>query len=293
VPSAPTRYLASALLYALDTVLLVNSWTGGKLKPNEVLKKVEFGSCLAKFAGMGQIEIDNGAEAARYLNDAMGTMFGYFEDSLDEILGPGLLSAPLIAGLSWLFSGVLTALNGFGAAADTALDPDGYQIRILVPNSFIPSELLSARAPAMCRHPSGRLVNGELPNRPVRSGFVVLRMGGVRSYDGDPITPVLADLTGDGQPETTAVFLCSAGGVSWPNVIAVYGPGGALVDHIDLIDHSRRVDAEHADVTSLRANGRQLRVEWMTYQGWCLEKRYWRGVLKLDRAGFQLTEQER
>jgi hypothetical protein len=85
------------------------------------------------FADVAGTRIDNSMEAAVFLKDALGTTFGCFEEQLDEALGPGLLSAPLIAGLSWLLTGLQTALNGFGAAADTILNPDGFQIVIRQP----------------------------------------------------------------------------------------------------------------------------------------------------------------
>jgi hypothetical protein len=136
IPSVPGD-LGSAIWYALDTVLAVNKWSGGKLTINQILEVITVGKCIVDFAGLAGTDIENPLETAGYLKDPLGTVFNCFEEQLDETLGPGLLSAPLIAGLSWLLTGIQTALNGFGAAADTALNPDGFQILIRQPNTLL------------------------------------------------------------------------------------------------------------------------------------------------------------
>jgi hypothetical protein len=67
-------------------------------------------------------------------------MFSCFEKALNEALGPGLLSAPLIAGVARLATGVLTAANGLGAAADTALDPSSFGVIITLPEQQVSPE---------------------------------------------------------------------------------------------------------------------------------------------------------
>lgn len=201
---------------------------------------------------------------------------------------------------------------GFAEAAETAVEPlqncpTTYLVRLA---SFLPSDwgdpkaakvaagailtalpeatrksLLSARAPAMCRHRSGRLVNGSLPGQTPTSGFVGIRLRGVEYIDKE-IKPARADLTGDGGIDTVAAFLCSAGGVSWPNVIAVYGPGTVLLGSVDLGDY---VEAEHSDVTSMKADGNTIRVKWTSYEGCCFDEKDWVGILRYQHSRFVIS----
>ena len=87
------------------------------------------------------------------------------------------------------------------------------------------SALRSAPVPALCGHHAGSLVDGELPGIPDGQGFLQLRSDLV----------AFGDVTGDGVPEATAVFECSAGGVGLAHQVVMYvarpeGPGilGAL-----------------------------------------------------------------
>ena len=146
--------------------------------------------------------------------------------------------------------------------------------------------LLSARAPAMCRHKSDRLVNGNLPGQSYTSGFVAIRLKG-SEYSDVAIKPARTDLTGDGGSDTAAVFVCSAGGVSWPNVIAIYGPGTVLLGSVDLGDY---VHAEHSDVTSMAAVAKTIKVHWMSYEGCCFDKKNWVGTLRYRGSRFAITE---
>src|SRR5690606_32829875 len=61
--------------------------------------------------------------------DAIGTALGCLGGAFDR-LGLSFWGTAVVSGLSWLTSGLRTAAQGLGAAADTALDPNGYQIRI-------------------------------------------------------------------------------------------------------------------------------------------------------------------
>jgi hypothetical protein len=201
---------------------------------------------------------------------------------------------------------------GFAEAAETAVEPlqncsTTYLVRLA---SFLPSEwgdrkaakvaadailtalpeatrksLFSALVPAMCRHKSGRLVNGSLPGQTPTSGFVGIRLRGVEYIDKE-IKPARADLTGDGRVDTVAAFLCSAGGVSWPNVIAVYGPGTVLLGSVDLGDY---VEAEHSDVTSMKADGNTIRVKWTSYEGCCFDEKDWVGILRYQHSRFVIS----
>jgi pimeloyl-ACP methyl ester carboxylesterase len=85
-------------------------------------------------------------------------------------------------------------------------------------------ELLSAPVPASCRHPAGRLVNGVLPGIPVNHGEMQLAW-----LNSSPLSEsagtAFGDLNGDGTGDAAAVLYCTAGGVSWPEIIAFYTQG--------------------------------------------------------------------
>jgi hypothetical protein len=136
MPSVPA-FLATAAKYAADTVLMLKEWSGGKLTA-EVLGRAATGVlCASDITAVLTTTINDAVDAAAFLHTALGTMFSCFEKALNEALGPGLLSAPLIAGVAWLATGVLTAAKGLGAAADTALNPSSFGVIITLPEQQV------------------------------------------------------------------------------------------------------------------------------------------------------------
>ena len=87
------------------------------------------------------------------------------------------------------------------------------------------AELEDAWVPAMCGHPAGYLVDGELPedDDPLNGG---VWLG--RSVTG-PLGP-------DAQTWGVAQLQCNAGGVGWPDTVAFYAPDGSLHRAFDLYD---------------------------------------------------------
>ncbi len=67
----------------------------------------------------------------------------------------------------------------------------------------------------------------------------------------------------------SGVLLCSAGGVSWPELILVYSTGPKLLGYTDLGDIT---PTEHSDVESMSANSGDLRVAWNSYEGCCFNQ---------------------
>ncbi|MBO3746108.1 hypothetical protein J5X84_08535 [Streptosporangiaceae bacterium NEAU-GS5] len=130
-------------------------------------------------------------------------------------------------------------------------------------------DLLRAPVPASCRHKAGRLVAGHLPLRHPKGGAdpgfaTVLRSHGSHFL----VKPVLADLTHDGKSELSGVLLCSAGGVTWPELVMVYERGPKLLGFVNLGDVTK---AEHSDVTSMSAKHGDLRLTWKSYDGCCFQ----------------------
>lgn len=94
--------------------------------------------------------------------------------------------------------------------------------------SVTAADLLSAPVPAVCRHPAGRLVNGVQPGLPVNQGTMALAW----LHDGAAAKAALTafgDLSGSGSGDAATLLSCDAGGVEWPQVIAFYSPGPALL----------------------------------------------------------------
>ncbi|MEV6283480.1 hypothetical protein [Kribbella sp. NPDC051770] len=149
--------------------------------------------------------------------------------------------------------------------------------------------LLRAQAPAQCEHPSGPLVNGALPVAdPLMQGYVSIRLKGVQYVS--PLPLATTDLNSDGVLDTVVAFSCSAGGVTWPETIAVYGPGPTLIGSVDLGDY---VQAEHSAVDSFQVQGNRIAVRWTSYNGAAFDQQRWSGYLKLSDGKLTVTDRKR
>lgn len=91
-------------------------------------------------------------------------------------------------------------------------------------------EMRNASIPSMCTHPPARLVDGVDRSLPEAQGYFELQ----------PVLPagtgLIAGLPGPRGPVTAVVARCSAGGVAWPNLILLFGPGGVYQGFSDLIE---------------------------------------------------------
>lgn len=146
------------------------------------------------------------------------------------------------------------------------------------------NSLRSAVAPAMCEYPSYRMVDGQVPSNLISPGFVGLTKDGGVSGTND--SPLSVDLDGDGNLEVVGVFTCGRGGVSWPNVIGVYGPGPTLLGSADLLDLRQ---AEHSDITSMSPSAGAVDLRWKSYEGAGFDVKEWRGRLELRSGKVRLT----
>lgn len=147
-------------------------------------------------------------------------------------------------------------------------------------------DLLTAPVPAACQHPAGRLSGGELKGLGPTEGYEFI--SGVSSMSGmHTVPPVLADFSGDGADDAAAVLNCSAGGVSWPDTVLLYGPGPVLLGSADLDTvHA----AEHADVTTMTAENGDIRVRWSTYEGCCSDEMHWSARLHWNGHQLQILD---
>jgi pimeloyl-ACP methyl ester carboxylesterase len=124
------------------------------------------------------------------------------------------------------------------------------------------ADLLNAPVPASCRHTATRLKGYKLDydtgNHGLSRGFAEL----------ETKQAVFGDVTGDGRSDAVVPFLCTAGGVSWPEFLLVYGPGPRLEGTVDLA--SLPMQQEHADVDKLTLSGGKkprVTVAFRSYEG--------------------------
>ncbi|WP_086665811.1 hypothetical protein [Lentzea kentuckyensis] len=137
--------------------------------------------------------------------------------------------------------------------------------------------LKSARVPSLCGHPEGVLRDGKLPGIPESQGFVSLAAASAPKQAKDLIAS--GDVTGDGKPETAAVFHCSQGGVAWPDNVVVYDDGRNVVGAVDLGKFAP--SSEKASVQRLEVSGGKFEVRWQSYQGAGSCKKTWSAQLKI------------
>jgi len=137
------------------------------------------------------------------------------------------------------------------------------------------SDLLNAPIPAYCQHKAGRLVNGSLPLT-VSQGYATVLQGG--NSHRFAVAPRLVDITGDHKVELIGVLECSAGGVSWPDLLLAYSPGPKLIGALPL---GNVVKAEHSDVTGMSVSKGTLNVSWRSYEGCCFFQKTWTGQLRI------------
>lgn len=146
-----------------------------------------------------------------------------------------------------------------------------------------PSQLRRLKVPASCGHPA-EVIPGTKKDYGSYGGFATVLVEDA----------VFGDLTGDGRSDAVVPLLCSAGGVSWPEHLLVYGPGVRLLGSVEVGDAAN--PQEHADVSELRFDGDTVDVAFTTYEGAGFNVANYRGDLTwtgsrpvLDHGGGPLT----
>jgi hypothetical protein len=205
-----------------------------------------------------------------------------------EAIGNGTASAALVEFLLRAYVG--------SDCAHTAMPTNPRTITEIVealraqaaPLPLQPTDLLNAPIPASCQHPAGRLVNGDLPLAPNPNGpdpgFATVYFPETHRFI---VQPVLSDVTGDGVADLTGVLMCSAGGVSWPELVLVYTTGIHLLGYVDL---GTVTPHEHDDVTAMSAAGHDIRLTWTSYEGCCMDKQIHTGLLHWTGSQFVMRQ---
>lgn len=146
------------------------------------------------------------------------------------------------------------------------------------------SDLKTLPVPSLCGHPAGQLQNYRLPGLGSNEGYVEVEGIARDSYPGPK--PVFTDLTGDGVGDASVVLACSQGGVSWPQIVAFYAPGPAVLGWVDLgRDVPGAAQQERADVTRMRRAGRDIRLSFDSYDGAGSNVSSWTTTLSYDGHG--------
>lgn len=138
-------YLVSAGQYAFDTLAQIAGFAGKSNATRAVLlKALNLEVCFAGYSSMVTAQVSTTAEAGIYFTDAVGTALGCLDEAIVAV-GLSFWGTVVASGLSWLIAGIRTAMNGLGAAADTALNPNGYTILLTGPAAVQQSPVDAAR----------------------------------------------------------------------------------------------------------------------------------------------------
>jgi hypothetical protein len=127
-------------------------------------------------------------------------------------------------------------------------------------------KLLSAPVPAACDHQAGVLTNGHQTGIPAGHGDMQLSWASDPSRRNSDL--VFGDLSGDGRTDAATVLACNAGGVAWPDIVALYGPGPALLGSVSLTDVRipNSEPGENARVERLQIKNGKVEATWTTQQ---------------------------
>ncbi|WP_346234197.1 hypothetical protein [Parafrigoribacterium mesophilum] len=254
-------YIASALMYGVETVTMLGSIFGAK-PVKAVLTAFDDVGCISGFKKMATAEVNSAGSAAKYLTDAVDTVSKCLGKVIEDVYKDGVIVSVLLQGAAWITSGFEDVVNGGRAVVDIFAHPEPYTITITQPArpAVTASDLMSITAPAMCRRPAEQLVNGELQSAdPLMNGYTWIQ--GL----GQGQQPLYTTGTTSSHPSGLAavVFGCIATGgtVGWPNVIGLYNRSLDLIGAIDLgaIDQQ-----EHSNVQTLAFTNGVLHVTWMT-----------------------------
>lgn len=128
------------------------------------------------------------------------------------------------------------------------------------------ASLLSAPVPAACGHRAGKLVDGKQPGIPETQGMMQLSWVDSARSRSDLLT--FGDLNADGRGDAATALFCTAGGVSWPEIIAFYGHGPTLIGSVSLssINLPGHEPGENAVVHRLRYADGGVLAQWSTQQ---------------------------
>lgn len=170
----------------------------------------------------------------------------------------------LLGKIAWFTVIFTAAQNVFDYTADRAEPSGARTVHFTLNPNYHPAptvtaaQLQSIEAPAMCKRPAGKLVNGELPvadpDQNGETGLAGNPQGG-QTFVATGVSPALPDGV------VGVAFGCGAGGVGWPEVIGFYDQNLKLIGSQNLGDLDQQ---EHSDLSALTFSGGVFHATWTT-----------------------------
>ncbi len=279
VTGNPGALLASDLIFAGETLLTIEGIFGVKAKSlQSVVTALGTADCLYGLESSTPSSLSSVTDAANYVKKVIPVAFGCLAEQIKDEFG--ILAGIAAAGLSWLVSGLKLVLDSVFAVKDAITHLNGYQIAITPPAPTL--DLLTLPIPAMCNAGPSRLKDGTVsygkdPKYGADKGGASLVAQPGKS-DSNKYT-LWAKQSGSGAAYAAVPIWCTAGGVDWPQTIAVYSASGNLLASVDL---GPIANQEHAWVTSLSLHGDTVSAKFDAFDGADFDHHYWTGDFTLS-----------
>lgn len=123
----PGAYLVSALEYAISTYSTVLKAAKVEGVERRLMTALNGVSCLQDLTEMMTTDLGSTEEATEFFQSALDTAFSCVELAAED-MDLGWILDGVVKPITWLVSGVKTAIMGFVAVGDIVLDVNGYQI---------------------------------------------------------------------------------------------------------------------------------------------------------------------
>jgi hypothetical protein len=141
--------------------------------------------------------------------------------------------------------------------------------------------------PSMCQQPAGKLTNGKLGGEKTDDPFAALLS--ISPYGPGKASVATGDLNGDAKADVMAGFVCSQGGVDWPNWVVAYDDQMTIIGSVDL---GKITPASHANLASIQIADQQAKLKWATYEGANACLRQWTAKVRISDATAKVEEVE-
>lgn len=126
-------FLRSAGEFTVETLAMVLTKTGNSAKAAQAGSFFEWASCLKDLDDHATSDApETSLQAAGMIQQAIGMTMGCLEPAIKKA-GLGFWGTAFLGAMTWFVSGVTTAANALGAAADSALNLAGYKIIVTPP----------------------------------------------------------------------------------------------------------------------------------------------------------------
>lgn len=129
-----TGYIASALLYGIETVQMLAK--GGKY--DDIVKAMEAVQCGVGGFAMANDDVGDADEAATYMTGAFNTVFACLGRVIEaQWKTEGPLAVGVATGIAWFLSGVKAVFDGIAGGAETLLHQEGSTVVVENSNSDV------------------------------------------------------------------------------------------------------------------------------------------------------------